>query len=220
MRVLLPLICLVLMMACSSTPEEAPQTILSDSTPPAEVDAPVVVINPDSAEYLIEETDVTDNIIKEGRFGPVMVGMPVEELANLFGEGAIVHSTRMEEGDSIDLIEVIDEESKKVLFELTPECAPDCRVDQMVLRDSHFVTLENLGVGSTLAELKGSYEVSLVVLGFDYSAVIVYVHEFDHTGFVFPAPADMDATEQAVDLNLLPDTLRMNGVYSYYPIPD
>jgi len=213
-----PALFLLLTLSCTHVSDDLAEENLSsnerlDTTPTAPA-----VVEIEASELEIEETDVRDNIIKEHRFGALMAGMPMMELRNIFDPELMVVDSSVWEGDTCAVIKVFDTDGNLDFKIYSHGQGADQYVSNCYLYDTAFVTLENVGVGSSYAEIMSVYEVVSSNTGVD--GYMVYTSEMPKTAFVFGySAAQRDANDLPQLDQLTPESV-VTAVYTYIAVEE
>jgi len=204
---------LVISSSCETAPLPAPPKPILETVNSLENE--VVAVNIDSAEFLLVETDMTDNIIRNRRFGEVNTGMPIMELRNLFSEGQIKDSFLLQEGDTVKTVFIYDEAHEKVLFEMFPDDSLNAFVEWLHLYDPAYATIQGIGVGSTAKEIASTGLIDEFLVGED--CLLVYLFDMPETAFVFDFPEGFVPPDEPTegDMSILPDSAKVVYVYSF-----
>lgn len=134
-------------------------------------------------DYEIEETDVSDNIIREGQFGLISTSLPCEEILNFYPETSIVDTFRMEEGMEVEMTRLFHPEEKHAQFDLEFDYNEYCKIDRITCYDEKYRTIQNCGVGSTFSEVKEQHTVKAIFAG--EPGVMIYTEELENVAFIF-----------------------------------
>jgi hypothetical protein len=100
--------------------------------------------------------------IAPGQVGPIKIGMPVARLRQVLPAGQVREVAITREGQGNKAYQIGGEEGGVLVEE---KCAPACQVWRVQVKDPAYRTAENLGIGSTLGEVKKHYPISYLGAG-------------------------------------------------------
>ena len=152
-----------------------------------------------------EETSTRENIIREDRVGDLMIGMPREELENLFSPERLHDYSTATNADSLEIVEILNAK-KEVELMLEFDCSSYCKVSVITVLDPFYALIEGVRVGSTLRDVRKYYP------DFNLEAKPdgLYLFESTLNGVVIVLDASENAGELTVEA--LPDTMTIKKI--------
>lgn len=143
--------------------------------------------------------------ISPGQVGPIRIGMEVSQLKKLL-PGQLKETALHLEGEQFRAYQIGKFESGVLVEE---KCAPSCQVWRIQVRDSVYRTSENLGVGSTLGEVKKHYPISFLGPG---ETEIVAVSDKKKITFLLDVSALPAGKVPRLNLENTPDSVKVLGM--------
>jgi hypothetical protein len=167
------------------------------------------------ASAVIGQNKVTGEfLIQEGKVGKVEINMPVDKLNNIYTKDQIEIVSVKEEGTEYSLYKIYTDDKKKAAFEIETLCVDICMVSRITLYSAKFRTAKDIGVGSTVAELKKHYNITSVI-GSESGGIIIYVEEFSQVGFVVSVPNVTSFPGQKLEKTVVPETTIVESIYMF-----
>ncbi|MBN2570815.1 MAG: hypothetical protein JXA68_01695 [Ignavibacteriales bacterium] len=102
-------------------------------------------------------------IISSSKAGKVNIGIEISKLYDLYPSNRIKKSSMMMEGDKYEVYEIYDN-SNNLLFIVEPWCEDKCTVFRAIIKSPKMKTNKEIGIGSTVEQLKEKYKVEEIVL--------------------------------------------------------
>lgn len=192
-------------------PADQPQSAAQQQEPlpadslPADGTAVIPDTAPEDLVPLPADTGQARFRIAPGQVGPIRVGMEVSQLKKLL-PGQLKETTLHLEGEQFRAYQIGKFESGVLVEE---KCNPGCQVWRIQVRDPVYRTSENLGVGSTLGEVKKHYPVSFLGPG---ETEIVAVSDKKKITFLLDVSALPASKVPRLNLQNTPDSVKVLGM--------
>lgn len=118
-------------------------------------------------------------LITDGRVGKVRKGMGATRLYKLYGESFVKQMRPKEEGDKIKETQVdeyyVYDHASRLLFiaKVNKKENQEATIDQLIIKDKRFRTIHNIGLSSTIGEIREAYQKLDIIQHDDQVALFV-----------------------------------------------
>jgi len=120
-------------------------------------------------------------LIMNGSVGYIKLGMPVSTLHSYYDNDEIKYVYKKNESKNDQYYILINNYNMRSL-KVTTNCNNGCKVGEVTIYDPNYKTLQGIGVGSTIKDLKKQYR-NLKIFTSELG-VIVYTKEMDKVAFI------------------------------------
>ncbi|MBN1638244.1 MAG: hypothetical protein JW866_04720 [Ignavibacteriales bacterium] len=150
-------------------------------------------------------------LISSSKAGKISVGMEVKEIYDLYPSNRIKKSTRSVEGEEYEIYQIYDN-SDNLMMEVEAYCTDKCRVLWIGIRSTKMKTNKQIGIGSTIGELRKNHNVEDILEG---EGNVVALLKDENITFILDDLRIPNSWWNDQKMNKIPDDIKIVEIFVY-----
>lgn len=152
-------------------------------------------------------------VIGEEHIGKIVVNMDENDLYSIFPKEQIKVIHKTSGASEYSVIQITLQGENKVALELETMCIDICLISIVELYSTKFKTVEGIGVGSKIGDVRNKYTITSVMGG--DNCFLVYTDDLPHIGFAVKVTNEKPRFAEEFLPSIIPDDAIIEWIYMY-----